>query len=449
MDKVCEALPQELHLFLQLHEYMQTRSVCRDWCQIVDRCMPELCSSLLPHVFFGTSPPMESRDLLRVLHSPHASTRWIAHDVRLADANVCATSPPSATSSGYIIICGFTFGVIRISITSEDTPAGYTCELTAECPISFMNATAALLSDETLVVFGGELPCIPDSTTSAVYTLNVSEMPRPRGAVWRGPLRLSELHTSRPAARVNSAVCVTDDRMFFFGGAWSSEFLSERSTTYDDMWTLDLHDDAAVWRHVEFGQCSRPSGREKAAMTMLPYTDRRGHKAYRIILHGGIGVDNDLLSDLWLIELEKTDVHAADVSDLPPHLRVVRAVEIYQIVHIPRWGHTLHVFGRLAVLVGGSGESERNCYSMSAEIVTCIMHPAFDSQVSQWQMADVDGIAVETEFALVLNSGRTFVVGGECCITSGGRDYSGNLFEVTLLNDNSRRTEAQTSLCAL
>eukprot|EP00928_Gymnodinium_smaydae_P033704 TRINITY_DN24070_c0_g1_i1.p1 TRINITY_DN24070_c0_g1~~TRINITY_DN24070_c0_g1_i1.p1 ORF type:complete len:477 (-),score=46.04 TRINITY_DN24070_c0_g1_i1:361-1758(-) len=451
---------ENLRPFSKLCHFAPMRRVAKDWCMDVDRLLQVECETLLPEAFSSKDTPRSSVDLLRALHGAHARTRRAAHDSRFADACVSASSAPSATASGYIALCAFNFGVLRVDITSGEEWNLSTRILTQRCPMSFMNASAALLSNETLIVFGGELPLHPNSASSAVYALDVSG--KQVRTDWRGPLRLrdskthSRLSPSRsccPEARVSSAICVADDRVFIFGGV-NEDFQPEQAKIYDDLWTLDMHDDTALWRPVQFENSPRPLARASAAMTILPIQDGCGRPAYRIFLHGGQGSDEDFaLSDLWMLELVAIDSVHSDAVCVPPSLRVARAVQIHQDVGIPRMCHTLHVFGRLAVIVGGSEydvdffETYADCHAdidaqrsgaLGAETkvkpVTCIMESSFDAQASRWQIADLDGIRPDSHYTLALNGGRSLIVGG--CIAEVDGAERCNLFETTLFGDS-------------
>eukprot|EP00928_Gymnodinium_smaydae_P002150 TRINITY_DN10763_c0_g2_i1.p1 TRINITY_DN10763_c0_g2~~TRINITY_DN10763_c0_g2_i1.p1 ORF type:complete len:468 (+),score=40.71 TRINITY_DN10763_c0_g2_i1:73-1404(+) len=430
-------LLQKVRLHLTLREFVQARCVSRCWRVTVDRLTQIECDAFLPEAFYSMDSQTSSLHLLRVLHCAHARVRLAAHDYRFADACVCASSQPSDTASGYITLCAFTFGVMRIDITCMEKFEVVVRILTGDCPMSFLNSSAAMLSDETLIVFGGELPLVPRSANCNVFTLDVSGSQAPERPVWKGPLRCSELHSaSRPEPRNHSAIGVADDRVFIFGGV-NLDFHPDQPKMYDDLWTLDLHADAVVWRRVEFEPGSRPCGRLRAAISACSIQDGRGRRAYRIFLHGGQGLCGDVLSDFWMFELEAIDVLPVAAPSFPAALRVARAVEIHQDLRMPRIGHALYLFGRLALIVGGAdvdGFENDDVDNNSVNLLTCIMEPSYDVQASRWHVADIDGLPADNHFSVAFNGGRNLVVGGACCRTNHDRIQCGHLYEITLLN---------------
>lgn len=291
-------------------------------------------------------------------------------------------------------------------------------------PRQFDFATAAILPDDTLVVFGGEDELLPDITSDEVFTMSTRCGESP--SVWDGPLEAvrpaESVGPQKPAPRVATACCVIGQALVIFGGADQHCVAAQESSTvfYRDLWTLQLVRTSsgsskrqAQWTRLDFSSRLSPPKRAYAAMAAL---DPR-----RALLHGGQARHGEYLSDLWLLTL-----------DLPHKTCVAELVEQPKLV--PRMSHTMHVLGSLVLIVGGADRLWEYWDMSSDTVLTGLLDLPFagPARMAEWRVADCMGTPRDCHFSFVLLGGGHLIVGAGDSGTQRGHGPCGSVLDIEL-----------------
>lgn len=181
--------------------------------------------------------------------------------------------------------------------------------------------------EDTLVLFGG----INDKGTRQCDTwvnrgLGMSNFHE--AATWE----LLDVATCPPSRGAHAGCYGGDSKVVIFGG------IGSEGTRLGDTWVLDLAEVPPSWNEVSIPVGVTPSARSGHSMTWI------GGK--RMVLFGGRGMRFEVLSDVWLLDME-------DDAPMWVELRACK----FQPIHdcpTPRAGHSATlIFGGRILIFGG------------------------------------------------------------------------------------------------